>query len=131
MKKQTNEWKPGDVLIVDGRSVTDIPREGEILEVLGDTHGALTHQAHALDYMRRLGDRRSTAELLLGCARMTGDLPPVVASTSKKSLEATRRSRERAKKAMEFAQELASEIGWDEGAKLAGAGLPQKGPRST
>jgi serine/threonine-protein kinase len=102
-----------------------------ILEVLGDTHGALTHQAHALDYMRRLGDRRSTAELLLGCARMTGDLPPVVATTSKKSLEATRRSRERAKKAMEFAQELASEIGWDEGAKLAGTVLPVKGPRTT
>jgi hypothetical protein len=37
MKKQRNEWKPGDVLIVDGRSVNDIPREGEILEVLGES----------------------------------------------------------------------------------------------
>lgn len=36
MKKQTNSWKPGDVLIVEGRSVGDIPREGEILEVLGE-----------------------------------------------------------------------------------------------
>ena len=36
MKEQTNNWKPGDVLIVEGRSVGDIPREGEILEVLGD-----------------------------------------------------------------------------------------------
>lgn len=36
MNKQTSEWKPGDVLIVDGRSINDIPREGEILAVLGD-----------------------------------------------------------------------------------------------
>lgn len=34
--KQSSEWKPGDILIVDGRSINDIPREGEILEVLGD-----------------------------------------------------------------------------------------------
>ena len=37
MKKETTKWKPGDVLIVDGRSVNDIPREGEILEVLGES----------------------------------------------------------------------------------------------
>jgi uncharacterized protein DUF1918 len=37
MNKQPNEWKPGDVLIVAGRRVNDIPREGEILEVLGES----------------------------------------------------------------------------------------------
>jgi hypothetical protein len=36
MKRQTSEWKPGDVLIVGGCGVDEIPREGEILEVLGD-----------------------------------------------------------------------------------------------
>lgn len=37
MNKQTSNWKPGDVLIVEGRRVGDIPREGEILEVLGES----------------------------------------------------------------------------------------------
>lgn len=36
MKKHTNEWKPGDVLIVEGRRVGDIPREGEVLAVIGE-----------------------------------------------------------------------------------------------
>ena len=58
MNKQTSEWKPGDVLIVAGCSVDDIPREGEILEVLGgpdhphfsvrwdDGHESIFYPAH-------------------------------------------------------------------------------------
>jgi len=36
MSHQKNEWKPGDVLIVEGRNVNDTPRKGEILQVLGE-----------------------------------------------------------------------------------------------
>jgi tetratricopeptide (TPR) repeat protein len=84
-----------------------------VLEAMGDTHSALVHQAQALDQLRKLGDRRSTAELLLACARMTGDLPPVVASGSRRSIEASRKSRDTARKALEVAHELAAEIGWN------------------
>jgi serine/threonine-protein kinase len=78
-----------------------------IFEKTGDTHAALSHQARALDHMRRLGDRRTTAELLLACARITGDVAPGVAAG------AARHSRDTARKAVEVAQELAAEIGWD------------------
>jgi hypothetical protein len=35
MEPRSTDWKPGDVLIVQGR-IADVPREGEILEVLGE-----------------------------------------------------------------------------------------------
>ena len=35
MESQSKCWKPGDVLIVQGR-IGEVPREGEILEVLGE-----------------------------------------------------------------------------------------------
>ena len=79
-----------------------------IFEKAGDTHAALSHQARALDHMRRLGDRRTTAELLLACARITGDVAPEVASSG-----AGRHSKDTARKAVEVAHELAAEIGWD------------------
>jgi tetratricopeptide (TPR) repeat protein/tRNA A-37 threonylcarbamoyl transferase component Bud32 len=90
-----------------------------ILEAAGDTHTALVHQATALDHMRRLGDRRSAAEMLLACARMTGDLAPISADDARRAREPSKRSRDTARKAMEVAHELASEIGWQEGISLA------------
>jgi hypothetical protein len=36
MDTETNDWKAGDVLVVEGRTVNTIPRKGEILEVLGE-----------------------------------------------------------------------------------------------
>jgi Domain of unknown function (DUF1918) len=36
MHDKTKDWKPGDAIIVEGRSVNDLPRKGEILEVLGE-----------------------------------------------------------------------------------------------
>ena len=81
-----------------------------ILEQAGDVQGALGHQARALDHMRKLGDRRTTAELLIACARVTNDLPPIAAGTRKR--EGQRPSRDAARRAMDIAHELAAEIGW-------------------
>jgi hypothetical protein len=36
MHQQANDWKPGDVLIVEGRNVGAPPRKGEVLKVLGE-----------------------------------------------------------------------------------------------
>jgi len=36
MKDDASNWKPGDVLIVEGRNVNAMPRKGEILAVLGE-----------------------------------------------------------------------------------------------
>ena len=82
----------------------------EILEHTGDTHGALVHQGRALEHMRRLGDRRSTAELLLACARITGDMPPIM---RRGGTDPGWRARDTARRATEIANELAAEIGWD------------------
>ena len=82
----------------------------EILEASGDGNGALLHQARALEHMRRLGDRRSTAELLLACARITGDVAPP--SSARRGTDPGRR-RDAARRAVEAANELAAEIGWD------------------
>jgi hypothetical protein len=83
----------------------------EILEQSGDSHGALAHQGRALEHMRRLGDRRSTAELLLACARITAEVPPVVAG--RPGTDPGARARDTARRAAEIANELAAEIGWD------------------
>lgn len=34
--KQRTETKPGDVIVISGHSVGERPREGEILEILGE-----------------------------------------------------------------------------------------------
>jgi eukaryotic-like serine/threonine-protein kinase len=81
-----------------------------IVEAAGDAQRALIHRAHALDHLRRLGDRRSTAELLIACARATGDMPPVIANSGSQD-----RTRLTAKRAMQIAHDLAVEVGWDEG----------------
>jgi hypothetical protein len=36
MREEKSDWKRGDVLIIEGRHVGDVPRKGEILEVLGE-----------------------------------------------------------------------------------------------
>jgi tetratricopeptide (TPR) repeat protein/tRNA A-37 threonylcarbamoyl transferase component Bud32 len=96
-------------LIGQGRLHTLLAR---IFEETGDTHAALSHQARALDHMRRLGDRRTTAELLLACARITGEVNPQEATGA-----AGRRSKDAARKAVDIANELAAEIGWDAAAQ--------------
>ncbi|MBK9072240.1 MAG: protein kinase [Myxococcales bacterium] len=58
------------------------------------------HKVAAVAEMRRLGDRRATAELLLSGASMTKALPRLSPS------------------ALEEARTLASEIGWSEGVRL-------------
>jgi tetratricopeptide (TPR) repeat protein len=67
----------------------------QICEAQGDAPAALGHRANAIEEMRQLGDRRSTAELLIESARSsrTADAPDAV----------------------RLAEQLASEIGWQEG----------------
>jgi eukaryotic-like serine/threonine-protein kinase len=77
-----------------------------ILEHAGDAEGALAHQAKALEHMRRLGDRRTTAELLVACARVTAELPPTAARRRVSS------GGDSARRAMDIAHQLAAEIGW-------------------
>ena len=36
MHQQESKWKPGDVLIVEGRNISVPPRKGEVLKVLGE-----------------------------------------------------------------------------------------------
>ncbi len=79
----------------------------EIAEKQGRTREALTHRARAIDELRHLGDRRSTAELLIENARTTRELGPHKSGS------------ETAASARQIACELANEIGWRDGARLA------------
>jgi serine/threonine-protein kinase len=76
-----------------------------IFDAAGNSQKAMVHRANALDLMRRLGDRRSTAEILIACARATGGTDAPIPS----SIGST------ARKALQIAHDLAVEIGWDEG----------------
>jgi serine/threonine-protein kinase len=87
-----------------------------IVETAGQPLKALTHRAHALDHMRRLGDRRSTAELLIACARITGEITPAALPAG-----APAGGAETQRKAMQLAHDLAKEIGWAEGVELTRA----------
>lgn len=81
-----------------------------IYESMGQTSAALRHRAHAIDLMNRLGDRRSTAELLLDDIRATrsrsGDDSGSYSSVSPE-------------RGLRLAKRLASEIGWNEGIALS------------
>ena len=59
--------------------------------------------------MKALGDRRSTAELLIETAKTQHSQPIGSASSNKASVDST----------MRLAHKLALEIGWDEGANLS------------
>jgi serine/threonine protein kinase/tetratricopeptide (TPR) repeat protein len=73
------------------------------LEAMGDTERAIELRRAAVEEMRRLGDRRATAELLLDGARPTKTYAPIAPSSLRE------------------AQELAEEIGWTEGVERARA----------
>ena len=73
------------------------------LEEIGDTERARELRRAAVEEMRRLGDRRATAELLLDGARPTKTYAPIGPSSLRE------------------AQELAEEIGWTEGVERARA----------
>ena len=87
----------------------------EIVAAQGRRREALAHRARAIEELRDIGDRRSTAELLLENARATRDLDPLAAGAV---------SDRTALRATEIAGELAAEIGWDDGTALATAALP-------
>jgi len=71
-----------------------------ILDVAGEPAAALRHRANAIDEMRRLGDRRSTAELLIDNAH----------TTPRRADGADEQAR-----GLALAARLAGEIGWQEG----------------
>jgi hypothetical protein len=88
----------------------------DILAISGDHHAALFHQGRAIEQLRRLGDRRSTAELLLASARITAEHAPAAtqAGAARRTLDVGRRS-DTVRRAVEAANELAAEIGWEPG----------------
>ena len=71
------------------------------LEQLGEVQRAVELRQRTVDEMRRLGDWRGTAEMLLDGAHPTSTFAPIAPSSLRE------------------AQELASEIGWSEGARRA------------
>ena len=71
-------------------------------EKAGDVNTARRYQQAAVDEMRRLGDRRGTAELLLSGKSPTRSLMRISPSSLRE------------------AQELAAEVGWVEGTERAG-----------
>ncbi len=77
-----------------------------ICESLGDYQTALAHRANAIEEMRQLGDRRSTAELLIESAHATRrrQRDPKLARWTTSPGDA-----------MRLARELADEIGWQDG----------------
>lgn len=78
----------------------------QICEAAGDRSTALGHRSNAIDAMRSLGDRRSTAELLIETARTSAG--------SKQQAE-----RSDGASALRLAHKLAIEVGWDEGAAMS------------
>lgn len=80
-----------------------------VLESQGDTALALDHRTRALAKLRALGDRRTTAELLIAWARCTMKRAPA---------EEASRSPD-AQYAFDLAGRLAEEVGWHEGVALA------------
>lgn len=84
----------------------------QICDSLGEPSSAMRHRASAIDEMQRLGDRQSTAELLIDNARLlrrSRDLQPIGAghwgSTPDRGLG--------------LAIRLASEVGWTRGVELS------------
>jgi serine/threonine-protein kinase len=74
-----------------------------ILDRTGHRRQAQHHRGRALDVMRRLGDRKSTAELLLAAARASHEMEPL----GEGAAPADHRDR-----SIALAQALAVEIGW-------------------
>jgi tetratricopeptide (TPR) repeat protein len=77
-----------------------------ICEAAGERGAALRHRSNAIDALRSVGDRRSTAELLIQTAHSS------TSGTKGSGLESDSAS------TMRLARKLALEVGWDEGATL-------------
>src|SRR5690606_1006371 len=78
------------------------------LQAMGEEERAEELRQSAVDEMRRLGDRRATAELLIEAARPTQTYAPIAPSSLRE------------------AQDLAEEIGWSEGVSRASGGYPAR-----
>jgi tetratricopeptide (TPR) repeat protein len=78
-----------------------------ICEANGEGAAALQHRTDAIDALRTLGDRRSTAELLIETARSSTQ--PNTSEAPATDLDVT----------IQHAEELAREVAWNEGDRLA------------
>ncbi len=72
-----------------------------ILEATGESNKAQSYRQRAIDDMRKLGDRRTTAELLLAASRPSQSLGRITPAGVRE------------------ARVLAEEVGWDEGVRQA------------
>jgi serine/threonine-protein kinase len=84
-----------------------------ICEAAGDAGSALRFRANAIDEMRKLGDRRSTAELLIESVHAAKKQRPVSENTPVATWIAN------PDETLRLAVRLAAEIGWDEGLAVA------------
>lgn len=83
----------------------------QICEAAGERSQALRHRSNAIDAMKALGDRRSTAELLIETAK-TQD-------SGNRATTQSGMSQPDSQSALRLAHKLAMEVGWDEGANLS------------
>jgi serine/threonine-protein kinase len=86
---------------------------GQLHDVAGDAKLAATHRTQALDMMRRLGDRRSTAELLLA------DVQSLLSTGGIRRDTVTR---------LQEASQLAASVGWKEGVRRSSEALKKSSP---
>ncbi len=93
----------------------------KIADLQGRREDALAFRSRAIDDLRQIGDRRSTAQLLLENARATRDLRPLAAS------EGSPRIRGATPEDTAIAYELAAEIGWEDGVRMAAGDIDPHG----
>jgi hypothetical protein len=94
----------------------------DLSEQAGDRNAALRYRASAIEEMQVLGDRRTTAELLIATARAAqarqeegGTAAP--ASDAEWAADPSETIR--------MAGRLAAEVGWREGVELSRSGVPR------
>ncbi len=81
-----------------------------ILESAGESAAAMRHRSNAIDVLRKLGDRRSTAELLLEDAGAGAHVATTPATTQWSA---------QPMRGVRMAAKLAAEVGWTEGVALS------------
>jgi len=86
-----------------------------VYDSLGEHAVALRHRANAIDLMRQLGDRRSTAELLIDNARKA----PGRAGAQQQMFPPSEDWTADPARGMRLAGKLAAEVGWKEGVVLS------------
>jgi tetratricopeptide (TPR) repeat protein len=92
----------------------------DLSEQAGDRAAALRYRASAIEEMQILGDRRTTAELLIATARAASRRQEEGGEPARDAEWAADPS-----ETIRMAERLAAEVGWREGVELSKAGAPR------